>query len=360
MGAAAVVPTTGPGVSPPAAAAPALTAVVPCSRGSVVLTFDDGPDATITPALLDVLRRERVHATFFQVGSRVAAHPGLTRRAYAAGHRVGNHTWAHENLRALSGDAIRLTLTRTNAAIRAAGVPRPTLMRPPYGATDARVARVARSVGLTPVLWTVDPQNWSPGRSADTIRQLVLASLRAGSVVLLHDGVANSGSTLAAVPGIVSGARAQGFCFGTLGPGGGVRPPRPAARVQDARVTEPKPEETTSVPVRVTLSEPTSHVVSVGYETRDGSARAESDYVAASGRVRFAVGQTSAVVHVAVRGDTSDEGELERFTVALRDPDGVSIARRLAQVTIVDDDPPPEPTTSVDRDVDVVVVVGGR
>jgi peptidoglycan/xylan/chitin deacetylase (PgdA/CDA1 family) len=345
--------TPWPSASPsPASAVSVPTAVVPCSRGSVVLTFDDGPHGTFTPAMLDVLRRERVRATFFQVGWRVATYPALTRRAHAAGHRVGNHTWAHENLTTLSDDAIRQTLARTNAAVRDAGVPRPTVMRPPYGATSARVSAVARSLDLAPVLWTVDPQDWTTGRSADTIRRLVLSALHANAVVLLHDGVANSGSTVAAVPGIVRGARALGFCFGTLGPGGAVRPPRPAARVHGARAVEPDAGQVVRVPVRVTLSEPTSRPVSVGYLTRDGSAVAGRDYVATSGRVRIGVGSTSAVIPVLVRGDARDEAYRERFTVRLRAPDGVSIARRVASVTIVDDDPKPsvavQPVTVVE------------
>jgi peptidoglycan/xylan/chitin deacetylase (PgdA/CDA1 family) len=201
-------------------------AVTPCSRGSVALTFDDGPHRTFTPQVLDRLRERRVPATFFQLGTRIAASAALARRV-SARHQAANHSWAHEDFLRRSDAQIRESLARTNAALMDAGVPRPALVRPPYGATSSRVAAVIRSLGMRQVLWTVDPQDWRTGQSADTTRRRVLARLSDGAVVLLHDGVLNSGATVAALPGIISGARARGFCFGTLGPAGGVRPPRP-------------------------------------------------------------------------------------------------------------------------------------
>ncbi len=312
-------------------------AVTPCSRGSVALTFDDGPHPTFTPQVLDRLRERRVSATFFQVGTRVSAAPALARRV-SERHRVANHTWAHENLLWRSDAQIRESLQRTNAVLVGAGVARPTLVRPPYGATSSRVAAVIRSLGMRQVLWTVDPQDWRTGQSADTTRRRVLGGLSDGAVVLLHDGVLNSGATVAALPGIINGARARGFCFGTLGPQGGVRPPRPAARVLPMRVVEPATGVTVRVPLR--LSEPTSRPVSVGYTTRAGTARDGEDFVATSGRVRVAMGQTRASIPVRVRPDGRDEAD-EFFTVTLRSPTGVSIARRSARVTIVDDDPVP-------------------
>jgi peptidoglycan/xylan/chitin deacetylase (PgdA/CDA1 family) len=318
----------------------------------VVLTFDDGPHRTFTPQVLERLRAGRVPGTFFQVGERVAASPGLA-RLVAARHTVANHSWAHENLLWRSDAQIRESLIRTNAALVAAGVPRPTLVRPPYGGTSSRVAAVIRSLAMRQALWNVDPQDWRTGQSADTTRRRVLAALRDGAVVLLHDGVVNSGATVAALPGIIRGARQRGYCFGTLGPAGGVRPPRPAVRVLPLRVGEPATGVTVRVPIR--LSEPTSRPVSVGYVTRSGTARGGEDYRDTSGRVRLAVGQTRTSIAVRVRPDGRDEAD-EFFTVSLRAPIGVSVARRSARVTIRDDDPVPRVAV---RDATVVEGAAG-
>jgi peptidoglycan/xylan/chitin deacetylase (PgdA/CDA1 family) len=327
-------------------------AVTPCSRGTVALTFDDGPHATYTPKVLDVLAARKVKATFFQVGSQVANRPRLTRRAYDEGHRIGNHTYNHENLTRLSASGIRDTIRRTNRRIADAGAAAPTLVRPPYRATNSQVRAVIKDLGMAHVLWNIDPQDWRSGRSAATIERLVLKNLRDGGNILLHDGVANSKNTVAALPRIIDGARARGYCFGNLNASGKVTPPVPAARIGDAEVTEGAAGTTTTVHLTVKLSEPTARTVSMAYATADGTAVASRDYTAKSGTLSFAVGQTSARIAVKVKGDALDEPN-ETFTVRLSKPSGVTLARAKGTVKIVDDDP--APTVRID---DVSVTEG--
>jgi peptidoglycan/xylan/chitin deacetylase (PgdA/CDA1 family) len=315
-------------------------AVTPCSRGTVALTFDDGPHGTYTPQVLDVLAARKVRATFFQVGTRVASSPKLTKRTHQEGHRVGNHTWNHENLTQLSSSAIRDTLGRTNRRIRDAGAATPTLVRPPYGATNSRVASVISDLGMSQVRWNIDPQDWRTGRSAATIRKLVLDNLRDGGNILLHDGVANSKNTVVALPGIIDGIRARGYCIGNLNASGKVRPPVPSARIGDVEVTEGAAGTTRTAELTVTLSEPTSRTVSFAYATADGTAIAGHDYGATSGTLTFAVGQTSRRIAVKVKGDALDEFD-ERFSVTLSKPSGATITRATGTVTVLDDDPPP-------------------
>lgn len=198
----------------------------PCARGLVALTFDDGPQRGVTPALLDVLAVRHVPATFFVVGSRVAALPKITRRTSRLGFTVGNHTYRHQNLTTLPAAAIERTLRRTRRAVLDAGAQPSGLMRPPFGRIDSRVRGVVRGLGLVPVLWTVDPRDWAGG-TGEEIAERVLAALEPGpdNVVLLHDGVRNSPSTLDAVPRIVHRARETGYCFARLGPRGHPVPP---------------------------------------------------------------------------------------------------------------------------------------
>lgn len=281
----------------------------PCSAGLVALTFDDGPGPSVTPDLLSLLKRRKVPATFFVVGQRVAVAPALVRREAREGHTIANHTYAHESLTSLSDAGVRSTLSRTQRAMRAAGVPRARLMRPPYGSINDRVRSVAGDLGLRPVLWDVDTRDWQSG-SAATIASRALGALRPHrrNIVLMHDGVARSSITLRAVPTVITKARARGYCFGRLGADGNPKPPVPRVRVVDASAREGDPGTTTRLLFTVRLDRPTSRRVSVR-----------------------------------VRGDRIDE-PAERLNLRLDRGQGLTFGRRLATGTIRDDDPTPRLT----------------
>ncbi|RYP80644.1 hypothetical protein EKO23_24515 [Nocardioides guangzhouensis] len=320
----------------PAGSAEAATR--PCSSGLVALTFDDGPAAAVTPRLLDVLTERRVPATFFMVGERIAAAPRAARQVAARGFSIANHTYRHEQLTGLSDSAIRATIRRTRSAAEDAGVRMTRLVRPPYGAINTRVRSVITGMGLVPVLWTVDPQDWRTGRSSDAIAASVLSHLRPHStnIVLLHDGVANSPRSVDAVPRIIRTARARGYCFAGLGPGGTPVPLVPAVSISDARVTERTGSRTTLAFV-LRLDRPTSRRTSVLVTTADGSAEAAHDYLARRVRVYFPLGVTRRVLRVPVMGDRLDEAT-ESLQVRISTPQGLTLRRRTAVGSIRDDD----------------------
>ncbi|MFV2174701.1 polysaccharide deacetylase family protein [Actinomadura sp. LOL_016] len=189
--------------------APASTANR-CERGRVELTFDDGPDA-YTPQILEVLRAHDVRAVFYVTGEKAAARPGLVRAIAARGHRVENHSWNHPHLTDLAPAQVREQLANTSAAIEDAGAPRPTLFRPPFGGSDAVVEAHARALGMRVVRWTIDTHDWR-GRLPEEIAATVLTRAEPGAVVLMHDGVARSAATVQALPTIIRGLRARGFC----------------------------------------------------------------------------------------------------------------------------------------------------
>jgi peptidoglycan/xylan/chitin deacetylase (PgdA/CDA1 family) len=333
----------------------AAVAAAPCSRGQVALTFDDGPDPTLTPRFLTLLRDQGVPATFFVVGASVRAHPGPTRRASALGFTIGNHTYRHENLTRLSADGIRSTLRRTRQAIVAAGARPSALMRPPYGSIDDRVRTVVRGMGLVPVLWTVDPRDWD-GRSARTIVSSTLGQLRPGqrNVVILHDGVRNSHQTLLALPEVIRGARSRGYCFVGLGASGTPTPVVPRARISDASATEGVGGSV--LEAVVTLDRATTRATSVRVRTVAGTAVAGRDFVAVDEHLRFPAGVTRRVVRVRIRDDLRDEAA-ERFTIRLSGPRGLRIKDAVGSATIRDDDPPP---SLVVRDFGVVEPSSGE
>lgn len=153
----------------------------------IALTFDDGPNATLTPKLLDLLAARHLKATFFVVGQNAADHPEILKRAVREGHEIGNHSWSHPNLGKMSDESVRRELQRTEDAIVAAIGKKPVLMRPPYGSITARQKKwIHEEFGYRIILWDVDPLDWKrPGPSIVTAR--ILKETKAGSIVLSHD-----------------------------------------------------------------------------------------------------------------------------------------------------------------------------
>lgn len=177
------------------------------------LTFDDGPHPRTTPRVLDVLAREGVCATFFVVGKQARKWPGLVRRAVREGHEIGNHTYHHAYLTELS-EADRVTEVQATEEVLRPLVGRPSRwLRPPGGFHDAALLADARRWGMRLALWSVDARDWSEP-PARVIRDRVLAALKPGCVILLHD---TRLPTLAALPEILVAVRERGYQFVRLG-----------------------------------------------------------------------------------------------------------------------------------------------
>ncbi|WP_406636679.1 DUF4082 domain-containing protein [Pseudarthrobacter quantipunctorum] len=204
------------------AAAADNTAGWDCAGGFVAVTFDDGPDISTrdrTSWILDTLRSYGVHATFFDLGERIAdryqvTRPDLVLREQAEGHTVANHTWDHPDLTKVSQTEVRSQLTRANDAIIAAGAARPTLFRPPFGYSNADVAAVGESLGLRQVLWDVNTGD-TAATSPSAVSSAVLARVRSGSVVVLHDWAPH---TAEALPAILDGLKERNLCPGLVAP----------------------------------------------------------------------------------------------------------------------------------------------
>lgn len=160
----------------------------PRNQRVVALTYDDGPNPPYTDRILNVLRDEHVHATFFVVGRAVAAYPQVVRRIYDDGNAIGNHTWSHEHLVLDDAAGLRQTLQRTDEAIYAATGSHTRIMRPPYGGRDWLVLDQARRLGYTPVMWSVPLANDWEYPPAPVIARRVLRYVADGSIIDLHDG----------------------------------------------------------------------------------------------------------------------------------------------------------------------------
>jgi peptidoglycan/xylan/chitin deacetylase (PgdA/CDA1 family) len=198
---------------------------LPAGAGAVALTIDDGPDPDVTPAVLDLLARHGVRATFFCIGERVARYPELARRIAREGHEIGNHTEHHRYVFSLFGPAaMRREIAQAQASISAVCQVLPRFFRAPAG---------LRNPFLQPCLAQLDLQlaSWTR-RGFDTVNpdaQVVLGrltrNLAAGDILLLHDGCAartcdGTPVILAVLPGLLPILAGQGLSCVTLSEAG--------------------------------------------------------------------------------------------------------------------------------------------
>jgi peptidoglycan-N-acetylglucosamine deacetylase len=176
----------------------------------VALTFDDGP-GPYTAEVVRTLRRLRAPGTFFQVGA--------TEHFFTDAEElqrtdplvtIGVHTLDHRRLDRLSRADQAAEIDRDSAILTAAGNPRPTLFRPPYGAYDATTLELLRERGMTMVLWSVDSHDYlRPG--VDAIVSRVLSDAKPGAIILLHDAGGDRSQTIEALPRIVLGLRRRHY-----------------------------------------------------------------------------------------------------------------------------------------------------
>lgn len=185
----------------------------------VALTFDDGPDQTFTPRILDVLRAQRVPATFFVVGTRARANPGVVRRMVREGHEIGNHSYQHVNLARVTPAAVDWQLRQGDRVLRGISGRPVRVFRPPYGEVTPDVTRTARALGYKVVLWNVDSLDWKRGTTAEAVVGNVVPRARPGAIILHHSAGGKGEdltNTVQALPVIVSSLRRQGYRFVTV------------------------------------------------------------------------------------------------------------------------------------------------
>ena len=195
---------------------------------TVALTFDDGPDARWTPQILDVLKREKVPATFFAVGAHAAQNPALVRRILADGNELGNHTWSHIDLAAAPVWRRNLELSLGQLGLAGSAHVSSALLRPPYSsgpdALDSRDLAAIRdetAAGYIVVLTDRDTEDWkAPG--VPRIVEAGSPTGTTGQIVLMHDGGGNRAQTVAALPALIDSYRAAGYTFTTISGGLGL------------------------------------------------------------------------------------------------------------------------------------------
>jgi peptidoglycan/xylan/chitin deacetylase (PgdA/CDA1 family) len=197
-------------------------------RGSVALTFDDGPHPQATPAVLDILDAAGAQATFFLVGEQVRRNSALAREIVAAGHQVGVHCYRHRSLLRLTPRQVRADLDRAEDTLGAATGTALHLYRPPYGALTANGLAEARRRRWEPVLWTRWGRDWRAAATPTSVAADAADDLHGGEILLLHDADDYGArgcwrATVGALPQIIARVGAGGLRARTVAgsPSGG-------------------------------------------------------------------------------------------------------------------------------------------
>lgn len=193
---------------------------LPRGTKKIALTYDDGPNDPHTMRLLEVLAAHEVHATFFLIGRYVNQRPEIVRQIASAGHVIGNHTFTHPLLTLKSNTEIRRQLTDCRAALHDAVDLSSTLFRPPFGGRRPSVLRIARELGLQPVMWNVTGYDWNAPPAA-VIERKCSRQIRGGDVILLHDGGhkqmgADRSQTVLATNNLIQRYKSEGYEFVTI------------------------------------------------------------------------------------------------------------------------------------------------
>ncbi|GEM_PF-2274849 len=181
----------------------------------IALTFDDGPNATYTPQMLDVFAKYNARATFMVLGGLVGKHKQILACAEAEGHEIGIHSWWHASYTGMSSGGVQSDIARCRTALEGAIDGPVRWVRPPYGSVNDRVRAAINDAGYHVAMWSIDPRDWqNPGSSVVADRILTMA--KDGAVVVLHDGGGNRSGTVAAMRTVIPALQKRGYQIVTL------------------------------------------------------------------------------------------------------------------------------------------------
>jgi peptidoglycan-N-acetylglucosamine deacetylase len=178
------------------------------------LTFDDGPDGTVMPKILDTLKKNEVNASFFLIGNQVNAYKEVVKRADEEGNLMLNHSFTHPDLFKLSANSINKQILDTEDVIYRVTGKRPAIFRPPYGSLNDTIISASKALGYHIAIWSTDSMDWSL-KEKDNIIKNVLDNIRPGEIIIMHCG-ADKEATADALPIIISNLKAKGYNFITL------------------------------------------------------------------------------------------------------------------------------------------------
>lgn len=177
---------------------------------ALALTFDDGPSAEHTPAVLHILEEYGATASFFCIGERMECNKELVREIIARGHTIGNHSYTHSPVFSLfNKKKVVEEIMRTNALIKETTGQECRLFRPPFGVLNPQIAKAATACGMRVIGWNIRSYD-TTSRDPEKVVSRVLSKIKPGSVILLHDNREHAATILRA---ILAHAKAEGYHY---------------------------------------------------------------------------------------------------------------------------------------------------
>ncbi|MDC1142591.1 polysaccharide deacetylase family protein [Planctomycetota bacterium] len=193
----------------------------PTESNAVALTFDDGPDPDFTPKILEILEQKDVKAAFFVIGEKAQKAPGVLRQIADSGHVVGNHSHTHDTMiNIFRRKKLKTNILGCSAVIEDLAGVKARMYRPPFGFKNPATGDVLNDLGMICIGWQARGFD-GVGVDAETLTRRILAKVKPGGVLLLHDGAGPQGesdrsSTLEALPRIIDGLRERGLTLERL------------------------------------------------------------------------------------------------------------------------------------------------
>ena len=182
---------------------------------TIALTFDDGPHPTKTDAILAVLKKYGVKATFFVIGENAQQCPDVLQRIYEQGHEIGNHTYDHKSIYKIKNDTLLCSVKKCEQIIYQITGKKTVFFRPPEGYLNDFIAESMFRAGYDVILWRVDTYDWK-GRSANDIYNTVLNTVKCGDIILMHDYISRVSYTPEALDKIIPALIYKGYKFVTV------------------------------------------------------------------------------------------------------------------------------------------------
>ena len=187
----------------------------------VALTFDDGPYGTSTEEVLDILRKEKINATFFLIGKNVDKYPEIAKEIVNEGNVVGNHTYNHfKNFAEMSSNDFATDLIKAEISIASSTGVIPKLFRAPYGYISDTMKKELAKEGYTTVRWNVDGNDWNLKKTANQIEDYTVEKTKPYSILLMHDGHETNNysrvNSIDSLPKIIEDLKKEGYSFVTV------------------------------------------------------------------------------------------------------------------------------------------------
>jgi Predicted xylanase/chitin deacetylase len=183
-------------------------------KKEVSLTFDDGPDGTVTPKILDILKANKVNASFFFIGENVKNFPQVVKRTYNEGNLVLNHSYTHPELSKKNNAEIDKELCQTENSIFSLIGKRPAIIRPPYGDLSQAAVDEIKKNNYKMIIWSIDTFDWSQKEKANIINN-VISNVRPGDIILMHSN-GDKKTTAEALPEIIKQLKENGYDMVTV------------------------------------------------------------------------------------------------------------------------------------------------